>query len=55
VFQRKLIGKKPLGRYRSRCEEDIKMEDKGIRWERVDLINLAHDRDKWRAFVYTVM
>ena len=36
---------------RPRCiwEDNIKMSVKGTGWENVDWINVAQDRDKWRA------
>jgi hypothetical protein len=48
-------GKRPLGRYRRRCKDNIKMDIREIVAEDVDLINLAQNRDwKW-ALVHTVM
>jgi hypothetical protein len=48
-------GRRPLGRPRRRWEENIKMD----LWEKgfgdVDWINLAQNRDRWRAVVNTVM
>jgi hypothetical protein len=46
-------GKVPLGRLRS--EDEIKMELREIGWGGMDWIHLAHDRDKCRALVNTVM
>ena len=34
---------------------NIKMELREVRWERMDWIDLAHDRETWRALVNTVM
>jgi hypothetical protein len=31
------------------------MDVKEIMWEGVDWIHLAQDKDKWRAFVITIM
>ena len=39
--------KRPLGRPRPRCEDNIKMDLKGTR-ESVDWIDLAQNRDKWQ-------
>jgi hypothetical protein len=50
-----LGGKRPLGRCRRRWEDNIKMDLKDIEWGNMDLINLAHDRDQWRAVVSTEM
>jgi hypothetical protein len=48
-------GRRPLGRPRRRWEENIKMDLKEIGFGDVDWINLAQDRDRWRALVNTVM
>jgi hypothetical protein len=48
-------GKRPLGRPRRRWVNNIKMELREIGWDGVDWINLAPDRDQWRALVNTVM
>jgi hypothetical protein len=48
-------GKRPLGRPRSRWEDNIKFDLKEIRWGGMDWILLAQDRDQGRALVNTVM
>jgi hypothetical protein len=48
-------GKRPLGRPRRRWVDNIKMDLGEIRWDGRDLIELAQDRDQWRALVNTVM
>jgi hypothetical protein len=48
-------GKRPLGRPRRRWENYIKMDLRGIGWGSMDWIDLAQDRDQWRALVNTVM
>jgi hypothetical protein len=48
-------GKRPLGRPRRRWEDDIRMDLKEIGWGGMDWIDLAYDRDQWRAVVNTVM
>jgi hypothetical protein len=48
-------GKRPLGRPRRRWVDSIKMDLREIGWNGVDWIDLAQDRDKWRALVNTVM
>jgi hypothetical protein len=45
----------PQGRPRLRWEDNIKMDIRKIVFGDVDLINLAQDRDRWRALVNTVM
>jgi hypothetical protein len=48
-------GKRPLGRPRRRWVDNIKMDLGEIGWDGVDWIELAQDRDQWRALVNTVM
>ena len=48
-------GNIPLGRPRHRWEDNIKMDLQEVRCEGMDWIELAHDRDKWRALVNGVM
>jgi hypothetical protein len=48
-------GKRPLGRPRRRWVNNIKMDFREIGWDGMDLIELAQDRDQWRALVNTVM
>jgi hypothetical protein len=48
-------GKRPLGRPRRRWVDNIKMDLTEIGWDGVDWIELAQDRDQWRALVNTVM
>jgi hypothetical protein len=48
-------GRRPLGRPRRRWEDNIKMDLREVGCGGADWINLAQDRDWWRALVYTVM
>jgi hypothetical protein len=48
-------GKRPLGRPRSRWEDNIKMDLREIGIDGVNWIRLAQDRVQWRAFLNTVM
>jgi hypothetical protein len=48
-------GKRPLGRPRRRREDNIRMDLREIGWGGMDWIDLAQDRDQWRALVNTVM
>jgi hypothetical protein len=48
-------GKRPLGRPRRRWMYNIKIELREIGWDGADWIDLAQDRDQWRALVNTVM
>jgi hypothetical protein len=48
-------GKRPLGRPRRRWADNIKMDLREIGWDGMDWIELAQDKDPWRALVNTVM
>ena len=47
-------GKRPMGRPRRRWENTIKMDLQEVGGGYGDWIDLAQDRDRWRAFVSTV-
>jgi hypothetical protein len=47
-------GKRPLERPRRRVDS-IKIVLREIGWDGMDWIDLAQDRDQWRAVVNTVM
>ena len=48
-------GKRPVGRRRRRWEDNIKMYLQAVGCEGLDWIELAQDRDSWRAVVNAVM
>jgi hypothetical protein len=48
-------GRRPLRRLRCRWENNIKMDLREVGLGGVDWINLAQDRDRWRAVVNAVM
>jgi len=48
-------GKRPLGRPRRRCEDNITMDLRWVGWEDMDWIHMAEDSDQWQALVKTVM
>jgi len=48
-------GKRPLGRTRRRWEDNIKMDLQEVGGSCGDWMELAEDRDRWRALVSTVM
>ena len=47
-------GKRPLGRPRCRWEDNIKMDLQEVGGSCGDWMELAQDKDRWRAFVGTV-
>ena len=47
--------KRPLGRPRRRWKDNIKMDRQEVGCGVTDWIELAQDRDRWRALVSTVM
>jgi hypothetical protein len=52
---RKPEGKRPLGRPRNRCEDNMKMDLQDVGWRGTDWIYLARHGDRWRALVNAVM
>jgi hypothetical protein len=51
-------GKRPLGRPKRWCGRwlyNIKMDLREIGWDGMDWIDVAQDRDQWRAHVNMVM
>ena len=54
VFVGETEGKRPLGKPRRRWE-DNEMDLQEVGGESRDWIELAHDRDRWRALVNAVM
>ena len=55
VLIEKPEGKRPLGRPRRRLEDTIKMDPQEVGGRCGDWMELAEDRDRWRALVNTVM
>jgi hypothetical protein len=51
----KAEGRRPFGRPRRRCEDNIKMDLREVRCGGIDWISRTQDRDKWRVFVSAVM
>ena len=48
-------GKRPLGRPRRRLEDNIKMHLQEVGCGGTGWLQLAQDRDRWRALVNVVM
>jgi hypothetical protein len=48
-------GKRPLGRPRHRWVDNIRMDFGEVGWGDVDWIDLAQDRNRWRALVNLVL
>jgi hypothetical protein len=48
-------GKRALGIPRRRWVDNIKMNLREVGWDGVDWLDMAQDRDQWRALVNTVL
>ena len=55
VLVGKSEGKRPLGRPRRRWEDNSKLDFQEVECEGMDWIELAEDRERWRALVNAVM
>ena len=55
VLMGKPEGKRPLGRPRRRCEDNIKMDHQEVGCGGMEWIGVAQDRDRWRALLNAVM
>jgi len=48
-------GRRPMGRPRRRCVDNIRTDLQEVECVYMDWIGLAQDRDRWRTFVSAVM
>ena len=55
VLQGKPEGRRPLGRPRRRCVNNIRMDVQVVGCGYMNWIGLAQDRDRWRTLVSAVM
>jgi hypothetical protein len=55
ILVEKPEGRKSFGRPRRRWESNIKIDLREVDWEVMDWIDLALDKDRWRAVVNAVM
>ena len=55
VLLGKSEGKRQLGRHRRRWEDNIEMDLQEVGLVGMDWIDLAQDRERWRALVSAVM
>jgi hypothetical protein len=55
LLMRKPEGKRPLGRPRCRWVDNIRIDLGEVGWDDVDWIDLAQDRNRWRALVNSVL
>jgi hypothetical protein len=51
----KPAGKRPLGRPRSRCIDNIKIYFREIVWGGMGWIDMVQDNDQWKALVITIL
>jgi hypothetical protein len=55
ILVRKPEEKRPLGRPTLMWQDNIKMDLRGLGWNGVDWIDMAQDRDQWRALLNVVL
>jgi hypothetical protein len=48
-------GKRPMGRFRLRWEDSIRVDLQEVECGSLDCIELAQDRDRWRTLVNAAM
>jgi hypothetical protein len=55
ISVRRPEGRRPLGRPRRRWEDNNKMDLQEVGWGGMDWIDMAQDRDRFRALVNAVI
>jgi hypothetical protein len=55
ILVEKPEGRRPLGRPRRTWEDNFKMDLQEVGWDGVAWIDMAQDRDRWRALVNAVI
>jgi hypothetical protein len=55
ILMGKPEGKRPLARPRRRWVDNMKMDLSEVGWDGVDWIDMAQNRDQWRALLNTVL
>ena len=48
-------GRRPLGRPRRKCVDNIRMDLEEVGFGNMDCIGLAQDRERWRTLVSSVI
>jgi hypothetical protein len=48
-------GKRPMGRPRRKSVDNVRMDLRELEWNGVDWIDMAQDRNQWRALVNMVL
>jgi hypothetical protein len=55
VFVGRPEGKRSHRKYKPRCQDGIEMHLQEVGWVGMERIDLAQDRDRWRALVNVIM
>jgi len=55
VFEGKTEGKRALGRTRRTWDDNIKMGLQEVGWRSMNWVDLAPDRDRWKALLNAAM
>ena len=55
ILVAKFEGRRPHGRPRGKFEGNTELDIREVQWRGKDWIDLAQDRDRWRAVVNAVM